>query len=1069
MKPSMFSDSLPAPLKNALTPRRKRYGLILSGLFCVYIVLGLLAAPGLVVRLAQDFVRDTLKLELTLDTLEVNPLLLAVKINGLKISEPRGETLVSARSIYVNAQLWHSFWLRGASLDELDLLEPYVNARLRQDGTFNLLQLVPPEDKEDTSEGRWRIGKLGVHHARIDVHDDSRPTPFSTTFSPLNLSLDELSSRPNKDGNYNLHAETGEGEALDWQGTLALKPVRSKGTLTISGLKATTPWRYLQDDLPVIVDDGRIAIRGHYELIADNNVSFSLRQGQVIVDALALHQKTANPLAFRLKQIRLDNVSLDWPAQTAGFATLALSEFHLTEYDSKADLARFDRLAFNQARYRSAEQAASLDKITLNNLTLPDGSETEPLLTLPTFTLNQLGISLADHKIHANQIGMINGSLTVRRETDGMLNWQTRMDNLMQRLEQSSQSAKESPTPATSPAKEAQWLATLGELDLDGFHVSIEDRVPSPSVKTSLEDIRMRIFPQSEPAKPHALEAQLRVGTGGELAIKGTFAEQPLTVSADLDLKGLSLPPFAPYATEHARFSLESGTLDTQGNFRFQQNQNTQASFNGRVAVQKFAANDLDEDERFLAWNRLAIEGIRWQMLPGSLAVREIVADQPFTRLIIGADRSLNLARVLDADAGKTPGTIPTPTRTGKTVTTATDTYPVRIDRIRMNNGAMLFADLTLRPQFATGIQSLNGDIKGFSTAPSTRATVKLNGRVDQYGVADITGNLSPLAGDQFTDIAVKFQNLELTTLTPYSAKFAGYRIDKGKLSLDLNYKINQRKLEATNKVVFNQLTLGEKVDSPDAMNLPLKLAVAILKDKNGQINLDIPLSGSLDDPQFKVGPLVWQAFKNVLTKVATAPFNFIAGLVGGSENMDSLPFVTGSASLDTEAVSRLETLARALADRPSLGIEIRGSYDPKADELAIKTSKFEVELRKRAPEGERSLRLLESMFRDKLGSEALARQRALSLRPAEEAATSKDELRVAETLYLKSLENELIAREVVLEGDLRQLALDRARAVRNQMVEVHKIEEGRVFVLEPVTVPASNNQIIMKVSLTAS
>ncbi|MGB4344101.1 MAG: DUF748 domain-containing protein, partial [Moraxellaceae bacterium] len=329
----MLSDSVKDSLRNTMTPKRKRYGLIVLALFVAYTTLGLLAAPGLVIRLAQDYVRDTLKLELAIGKLEVNPLLLAVKINELKVSEPGGETLVSARSVYVNAQLWHSIWLRGASLDELDLLEPYVNARLRKDGSLNLLQLVPPDDKEDTGETRWRIGTLAVHLARIDVHDDSRPTPFSTVFSPLNLSLSELSSRPNKEGNYNLHAETGEGETLDWEGSLAMQPVRSSGTLTISGLKATTPWRYLQDELPVIVDEGRITIRGNYDLKADDTVTFALRQGQVLVDGLALHQKADTPLAFAMGKLDLNGIAMDWPAQTASFASLGLHDVALTEAD----------------------------------------------------------------------------------------------------------------------------------------------------------------------------------------------------------------------------------------------------------------------------------------------------------------------------------------------------------------------------------------------------------------------------------------------------------------------------------------------------------------------------------------------------------------------------------------------------------------------------------------------------------------------------------------------------------------------------------------------------------------
>lgn len=1066
----MTPDSLKDHLKTALTPRRKRHGLIIGALFIAYTALGLFAAPGLVANLARDYVRDTLKLELVTGKIEINPLLLAVRIDDFKLSEPRGETLIGARSIYVNAQLWHSIWLRGASLDELDLLEPYVNARLRKDGTLNLLQLVPPEDQEDTGETRWRIGTLGVHQARIDVHDDSRPTPFSTVFSPLNLSLSELSSRPNKQGNYNLHAETGEGEMLDWEGSLALQPVRSKGTLTISGLRATTPWRYLQDELPIVVDDGRITISGHYELLAKEDVSLALRDGRILVEGLSLHQKADNPLALALGKLDLNGVTLDWPAQTASFATLGLHELAVTEADRKTVLTGFSSLQLNQGSYVPARAATPdnirLESVKLANLSLTDASESAPLFALPELVLNQLEASVTARKAHVGQIVLSKGDIDVRREADGSLNWATRLENLTRRLEQASAGTSEAST-ATPDAAAPAWLATLGELDLNGFRVDVEDRVPSPAVTTSLEDIGMRIFPQADKTTPHTLEGSLRISTGGSTRFKGTFHEQPLSVVADLDLQGLSLPPFAPYATQFARFALESGSLDTTGRFNFRQDKRTQAEFTGRVAVRQFAANDLDQDERFLAWKALSIEGVRWQMEPGKLAIREIIAEQPFTRVIIDADRTINLVRVLEPDATPAPTTATATAASKKEA--ASGSYPVSIDRIRMKNGAMLFADLTLRPQFATGIQSLNGDIKGFSTAPNAKASVSLNGRVDQYGKADITGSLSPLAGDQFTDIAVKFQNLELTTLTPYAAKFAGYRIDKGKLSMDLAYKINKRQLEATNKVVFNQLTLGEKVESPDAVKLPIKLALAIMKDKNGNIDLDLPVTGSLDDPQFKVGPLIWKAFVNMLTKVAAAPFNFIAGLVGGGEDMDSLPFRTGSATPEPEAATRLESLGKALAERPAIGVEIRGAFDPKADAQAIRAAKFDAALRKRNPDGERTRKVLEAMFKEKLGTEALAQQRALSLRPAEESARNKDELKVAENLYLKALEAELTAREVVLEGDLRQMALERASHVRKTLVETHKIEESRVFLLEPETVQAQDDKVILKVALTAS
>lgn len=1097
MLPPAIKDQISAQL----TPRRRRYGLVFLVLFVIYSVLGLLAAPGLVIKQAQKFVQEKLHLELSIDKLEVNPWLLAVRIDGIKLREPgaTGETLLSARSIYVNAQLWSSLWIRGASLDELDLLDPYINARIRKDGSINLMQLVPPDDPEDKSEAHWRVGTLGVHRGRIDLHDDTRPTPFSALFSPLNLSLSDLSSNPDKDGGYTLHAETGEGEALDWHGTVAMQPVRSSGELKISRLKATTPWRYLQDGLPVIVDGGHIGISGHYDLVVDNGAVFTLEKGRVVVDELALHQRGNEALAVRLKQLDLNGVTLKWPEQVAGFSSLTLQDFHLADHTTKADFTRFGQLQLQNGHYTPAPQQFNLDTLTLNHLVLTDiaGKEKEssPLLSLPGLTLKTLGIELASRKASVGQVILEKGDLFVRREKDNVLNWQTRLDHLTKRLARDTlppaakkaaaeEAARAAKVAARNPAKKAvaekPWQATLGELDLVGFRVGFEDHVPQETVKTSLEDINLRIFPRQGNDAAHALEGRMEVASGGHLDFKGTFNEQPLAVSSDLDLQGLRLPPFAPYFADKARFALESGALDVGGKFGFRQDGNTpRADFNGRVAVRKFVANDLDQGERFLAWNALAINGLSWQLEPGRLAIREILADKPFVRVIIGPDKTLNLSHVVvaapdpeekpatqgDSATASGSATATVPTKTAK----AEAPYPLRIDRIRMKDGSMLFADFTIKPQFATGIQSLNGDISGLSSDPASRATVALTGRVDQYGKADISGTLNPLASDLYTDIGVKFSNIELTTLTPYSSKFAGYRIDKGKLSLDLNYKINNRQLNATNKVVFNQLTLGDKVQSPDAMNLPLKLAVAILKDKNGVIDVDLPITGSIDDPKFRVGPIIWKAFLNLLTKAATAPFSLIASLVGGGENMDSLNFTTGQAMLVPEESAKLDKLSRALEQRPALAVEIRGAFDPKADALAIRTAKFDAVYQKQLGDGGKPRKILEALFKEKLGSEALAQQRALNLKPAADKANNKQELELAEEGYMTSLRNELIARETVLDGDLRQLALQRARVVRAQIVETNKIDESRVFVLEPVSVTASGEKIIMKVNLTSS
>ncbi|HET8729718.1 MAG TPA: DUF748 domain-containing protein [Moraxellaceae bacterium] len=1077
-------------LRQQLTPRRRRYGLAIILAFLVWSLVGLLVLPGAITTLAKRFVTDKLHLELTIRRLDFNPWMLSVSIEGLSVREPgaKGEVLVAADRAYVNAQLWSSLWWRGASLADVKLQSPYVNARIRKDGSINLMQLVPPKDPEDTGDARWRIGRLAISQGRIAFHDDTRPTPFSTTFAPLNVSMTDLTSRPDRDGLYTLHAATGDGEALDWRGNLAMQPVRSEGELRITGLRATTPWRYLQDQLPLVVKDGTIDVYAHYTLKIEDGAQFALTGGHVAVNKLALHLRGEDPLALHLGLLDLSGLRFAWPSQDAGFTALTLKELQLTNADGRHVEAGLDDLVLATAGYRLAGQQASLASVTLSRLHLADG-EAPALLTLPSLELSDIAVGLAARTAHVSRIQLKDGRIEVRREHDGRLNWQSRLEQLAGRVQHglvlphvdnasrlagstrsSSQAepakavpAVSSTLPKTNPPKASPaWTPTLDELDLTDFTVAISDHVPTTPFSDRIEHINLRLLPRQQSGQPHRVEGGLTIASGGTLALAGTFSEQPLSAAADVRLEGLRLPPLAPYFTDIARFALESGALDVNGHLTASQGKNWQSAFQGQVAVRDFTANDLDLDERFLAWKRLAADGIQWQLTPGRLAIHEIVAERPFTRLIVGADKTLNLSHIIVAAPDAAPATTPavTPLPAGKPAAP----YPLKVDRIRVRDGAMLFADFTLKPQFATGIQSLDGDITGISSTPGSRATIALKGRVDQFGKADISGTLDPLAGDHYTDLKVRFSDLELTTLTPYSAKFAGYRIDKGKLNLDLGYLIQDRKLQATNKVVLNQLTLGDKVDSPDAVNLPLKLAVAILKDKDGVIDIDLPLSGSLDDPQFRVAPLVWKAFVNLLTKAATAPFTLIAGLVGGGDDMDSLAFASGDATLAPEEADKLGKLARALAQRPALGVEIRGAYDPVDDAKALRASRFDAAYQKRLAAGGKPRKVLEAMFEEKLGSEALARQRALSLKPA-----GGETLAVGDDAYQAGLRDELVARETVLDGDLRQLALERARALRSRLVDNEGVDAARIFVLEPVTATANHGKVVTKVTLNAS
>jgi hypothetical protein len=509
-----------------------------------------------------------------------------------------------------------------------------------------------------------------------------------------------------------------------------------------------------------------------------------------------------------------------------------------------------------------------------------------------------------------------------------------------------------------------------------------------------------------------------------------------------------------------ARLVLRSGTLSVGGRVTYTEAGRAPATtFRGDASVQGLRAVDPALEEDFTRWARLDVKRIRYTSEPASLSIDSIVTRDAYLRVIIGPDRIANLQTIMAAaedtlvpwqavapdDSAGAPADSVEQLRQPLADTGAAP-MPTRIGVVRLINSAMRFSDLSLTPNFAVGIEQLEGTIRGLNSDTLARAAVDLEGKVDQYAPVTITGQINPLSEDAYTDVTLKFEGIELTTFTPYSGKFAGYRIDRGKLNLDLHYVLSQRMLVGENRIVLDQLTLGERVESEDATSLPVRLAVALLKDSHGVIDLDVPVKGSVDDPSFRVFPIVMKLLKGLVVKAVTAPFKLLGGLFGGGDEVDLeyVAFAAGSATLDSAQGAKLDSLAKALAQRPELRLDVRGAAAP-ADGEPLARAAVMAQLRPGAPNdatplGPRDDVRLRQVYQARFQEDPAA------LVPATDSAGRPLPRAERDAAVREAALGRLVEAYEVPPETLRSLAQARAAAIKDRLVAANTIEAPRVF-----------------------
>lgn len=687
----------------------------------------------------------------------------------------------------------------------------------------------------------------------------------------------------------------------------------------------------------------------------------------------------------------------------------------------------------------------SRGELGIKDLAIRVANEKKPAIKLANLAASGIAVSLAKRQVALSSLSLAGAEASATLSKNGRISLQDLLPPAV-------------PAPAKQ-ASDAEWRIKLASLGVEKSAVRLEDlrekNVP-PLVLTGLD---MKVLGlDSSPGSKAQLDFSTRAGRRGTVKVSGPFVPQPFSAKWRVDVRQFDAAFVQPYFTEVLNIQLASIWLAARGEAQIATAPKLQLRYRGNLAVSDLHAIDKQNGADFLKWRNLAVNGIDLQSDPFKLALNDVALSDFYSRLILSREGRLNLQDIVVQEgqaATSITSSVPTGADAPKPPPAAAPKAareplpPISIGKITLAGGNINYTDNFIQPNFTANLMDMGGEISGLSSNEAARASLDLRGSVDRIAPVMVAGSLNPLAQQLFLDIKAAVKGYDLTAASTYSAKYAGYGIEKGKLSMDVAYAIENNQLKASNQLLLDQLTLGEQVASPDATNLPVKFALALLTDRKGQINLNLPIEGSLDDPQFRIGQIIWQVIGNLLSKAVTSPFSALGALLGGDEaTFSRVEFAPGRAALSQEALDALGKLAKALDDRPALKLDMAGWVEPDTDREGLKHEKLAEKIlaRKLAQGADKGQSLDEAAW----AMTAEARIKLLGqVYDREKFPKPRNAIGLQKTLPPAEMEKLILANIPINDDDLRNLGLRRATVVKDAL-QAAGVDQSRLFILKP-------------------
>lgn len=892
------------------SPKRKAL-LWIFWLLVVYAVVGFLILPPVVRLVAVKVLTKQLDREVSIQRVKINPFALSTTVDGFLIKEKDGTPFVSWDEVYVNFQL-SSFLGRAWVFEEISVTKPYVHVQMNQNYTLNFSDLLtkfsansaPVSTTPAAAPSKpiaLQIERFHIGGATAGLVDYTTRTPFKRTVGPIDITLQDFRTDPASKNPYALSGTTDAGERIAWSGDFSLSPLRSQGNLTLDRLTLNK-----------------------YAALYQDLVRFEIRSG-----VLGLH-------------------------------------------------------ADYQLEYSATNQAVSVSDgaLSLRDFKLGVPGDTNNIMELPFFSVTGAGADLQTRRASVDNVFSDGSKLELIRTKDASINVV--------------ELSKPAPAAANAPGgillllhsvtnvvaqlinSTNQWSATVRNVNSTNGSICFEDDVNSRPAKVALTDIALTAKNISNLSGTNfTSKLSLRWNQNGTIRTETIASLTPPTFEVQFDLDQIDLGTLDPYLEPRLNLFILGSKLGLHGHvhLRTPRGELPIVTFRGDASLDGFRTVDSITGEDLLKWDSVHANGIHANLNPLAVTIKQIAVNGVYANLVIETNHTINLLNVLrpantnaatvDAtdqapatnaqvnvavnDSGSNSSPVTVPDSVVGTNSPSSLMPPIAIDEVTVSNTTASFTDRSVSPAVSLAVEQVNGRIAGLSTAQLQHADVDLGAQVEGIGPAHITGTINPFNQQMTNTIKVSLEGMDLTPASPYVVKYAGFQLAEGKLDLDLNYQIIGRKLDSKNVITLDQFTFGERVPGPDATHLPVRLAIAILKDRNGKIILDVPIQGSLDDPKFRIGRVVLRMVVNILEKAATSPFSLLgAAFGGGGEELSYQDFTPGSTGLTPADIQKLQKLSKALYERPGLQLEISGSVTPDADSEGLQRAALDHEIRTR-------------------------------------------------------------------------------------------------------------------------